>query len=431
MDKTTKYPHVVIVGAGFGGLRAARALDGAPVQVTLLDRNNYHLFQPLLYQVATAGLSPDQIVQPVRAMLSRQKNLAFRMADVLSANLDKQTLHTSLGDIRYDYLLLAVGSATNYFNLEQLPKHAYSLKSIQDAEQIRNHLLNLCEEALFEKDATRLQAMLTFVVAGGGPSGVESAGAIAELVRNVLPRDYPSLDLSLARVFLMEAADRLLPAMPSDLAAYSVRSLEQLGVEVCLRSAVNEYDGNTIHLASGGTLAAETLVWAAGAKPALLIEQMQVEKARQGRVVISPTLQLPGHLEVFVIGDAAHLPGKDGAPLPMIAPVAMQQGAFAARNLLRMIEGKPLREFTYRDPGLMATIGRSRAVARIGPFKLRGLFAWLAWVVVHIFQLIGFRNRLLVLVDWAWNYLLYDRPVRMIDRAPRRQAQALHLAETE
>jgi NADH dehydrogenase len=408
---------VVIIGAGFGGLRAARALEQAPVDVILVDRNNYHLFQPLLYQVATAGLSTDEIAQPVRAILSRQANLAFRMADVRAVDFDARSVHTSAGPIPYDALILAAGGTTHFFGLQQLAQHAYGLKDLQNAEQIRNHLLHLFEEALYERDEQRLRGMLTFVVAGGGPTGVESAGAIAEMVRSILQRDYPGLDATKTRVILLEAAGRLLPAMPDDLAAYTLSSLEKLGVEVKLGAAVQDYEGKIVRLASGESIPASTLIWAAGVKAAPLFEALPVEKAAQGRVKVLSTLQIPAHPEVFVIGDAAHLP----EPLPMIAPVAMQQGRHAAENILRLVAGEPLKDFVYRDPGLMATIGRSRAVAQIGPLKLRGLMAWLAWVVVHIFQLIGFRNRLLVLINWAWSYILYDRPVRMIDHKSRKE----------
>ena len=417
MNGNQTRPHVVIVGAGFGGLRAARALENAPVDVTLVDRNNFHLFQPLLYQVATAGLSTDEIAQPVRAILSRQANLEFRMAEVRAVDFDARSVQTSAGQIPYDYLILAAGGATHFFGSQQLARHAFGLKDLHDAEQIRNHLLHLCEEALFERDEQRRRSMLTFVVAGGGPTGVESAGAIAEMVRSVLQRDYPGLDETKTRVILLEAAQRLLPAMPGDLADYTLRALQKLGVEVKLGAAVQSYDGNTVRLSTGESVQAATLIWAAGVRAAPLFDTLPVEKAGQGRVKVLPTLQIPEHPQVFVIGDAAHLP----EPLPMIAPVAMQQGTHAAENLKRLIAGQPLEDFSYHDPGLMATIGRSRAVARIGKLKLRGLLAWLAWVAVHVFQLIGFRNRLLVLINWAWSYILYDRPVRMIEHRPRKE----------
>ena len=425
MDIKGTLPHVVILGAGFGGLRAARALAKSPVKVTLVDRNNYHLFQPLLYQVATASLSADEIAQPVRAILGRQRNLEFRMAEARGIDLDRRTLHTSHGDLPYDYLILAAGGVTNTFGMESVARNGLGMKEIGDAEAIRNHILRLCEEALDEHDPARLGAMLTFVVAGGGPTGVESAGAIAELVHNVLPRDYPGAYLSQARVVLLEAADRLLPAMPESLSAHTLRTLRQKDVQVRFGAAVSGFDGRAVQLKGGEEIPARTLIWAAGIQAAGLARELPLEKGSQGRVKVEPTLQVAGRLEVFVIGDAAYLLDTDGRPLPMVAPVAMQQGVKAARNIARILQGRAPEIFRYRDPGTMATIGRSQAVAQIGPLKLHGLVAWLAWVAVHIYQLVGFRNRLLVMMDWAWNYFVYDRPVRMIDPQPRRSASLM------
>lgn len=413
--------RVVIIGAGFGGLRAARSLAKAPVEVTLLDRNNYHLFQPLLYQVATASLSDDEIAQPVRAMFNRQRNLEFRMAEVRGVDLDARVVDTSVGRVEYDYLVVAAGGVTNFFGMQSVEQRGFGLKGAPDADAIRNHLLELCEQALYERNPQRRRKLLTFVVAGGGPTGVESAGALAELVRNVLPRDYPGLDWGEARVILLEAGTRLLPAMPEGLADYTLRTLRAKGVEVRFNAGVTGYDGSRITLKEGEPIDTNTLIWAAGVKATPLVAGLPLEKGAQGRVKVLPTLQAPGYPEVFVIGDAAFLLDEDGKPLPMVAPVAMQQGVQAARNLLRQMNGEPPANFHYRDPGTMATIGRSQAVAWIGPLRLRGLIAWLAWVVVHIYQLVGFRNRVMVLLDWAWNYIVYDRPVRMINRSPREE----------
>ena len=418
--------RVVIIGAGFGGLRAARALAKAPVEVTLLDRNNYHLFQPLLYQVATASLSDDEIAQPVRAILNRQRNLEFRMAEVRGVDLDARIVETSVGRVEYDYLVVAAGGVTNFFGMESVERRGLGLKGAPDADAIRNHLLELCEQALYERNPQGRRKLLTFVVAGGGPTGVESAGALAELVRNVLPRDYPGLDWGEARVILLEAAGRLLPAMPESLGDYTLRTLRAKGVEVRFNAGVTGFDGSRITLKEGEPIETNTLIWAAGVKASPLVAGLPLEKGPQGRVKVLPTLQVPGHPEAFVIGDAAFLPDEDGKPLPMVAPVAMQQGVQAARNLLRQMNGKPLEDFHYHDPGTMATIGRSQAVAWIGPLRLRGLIAWLAWVVVHIYQLVGFRNRLMVLLDWAWNYIVYDRPVRMINRVSHDRTGNVH-----
>ncbi len=419
-------PHVVIVGAGFGGLRAARALAKAPVRVTLVDRNNYHLFQPLLYQVATAGLSPDEIAQPVRAILRSQSNLEFRLAEVRGANLATRRLETDQGPLDYDYLILAAGGVTNTFGMQDVARHAFGLKSLEDAVAMRNHLLRLFEQAALEKDPARRKALLTFVVAGGGPTGVECAGAISELAQVVLQKDLPGLSLERPQILLLEAAQRLLPAMPERSGEFTEQALAEKGVEVHFGTAVAGYDGREVRLKGGGVIPTSTLVWAAGVQAAPLFTTLGVETDTLGRVRVLPTLQLPEHREVYVLGDAAHLEGKDGRPLPMIAPVAMQQGEHAARNLLRALEGKDQHSFRYRDPGIMATIGRNRAVARLGSVELRGWFAWLAWVVVHIFQLIGFRNRMMVLLDWAWNYLVYDRAVRVI--GPERRVRTKEYA---
>uniref|UniRef100_A0A7C4PFS3 NADH:ubiquinone reductase (non-electrogenic) n=1 Tax=Anaerolinea thermolimosa TaxID=229919 RepID=A0A7C4PFS3_9CHLR len=417
MAHRSDLPHVVIVGAGFGGLRAARKLAKAPIRLTLIDRNNYHLFQPLLYQVATAGLSPEAIARPVRAILRRQKNFTFHLANVQAIDLGNRSIRTDKGNLAYDYLILAAGGATHFFGMDRLARHALGLKSIGDAEQIRNHILHLCEEAALERDAAQQASLLTFVIAGGGPTGVESAGALAELLRTVIPGDYPTLKHAPRKVILLEASQRLLPAMPDDLAAYALQALKKAGVEVRLGAAVQDFDGKTVFLSTGETIASPTLIWASGVRAAPLISSLPVEKDALGRLKVLPTLQIPQHPEVFVIGDAASFSDREGKPLPMIAPVAIQQGESAAQNILRILSGKEPVAFRYRDPGLLATIGRSQAVARIGPLKLRGFIAWMVWVVVHIYQLVGFRNRLLVMINWAWNYLLYDHPVRLIHQA--------------
>lgn len=412
---TNKKPHVVIVGAGFGGLRAARALAGAPLQVTIIDRNNYHLFQPLLYQVATAGLSPDEIAHPVRAILRRQTNARFRMAEVTQVDLAEKTLLTTGGKISYDYLILAVGATTNFFGLESVAKNSFTLKDIDEATAIRNHVLRQFERASQEEDAVRRRTRLTFVVAGGGPTGVECAGALAELVHMVQIKDYAGADgFADARIILLEAADRLLSHMDESLSQATLDVLQRKGVEVRFGAAVKDFDGEQVTLQSGEILPALTLIWAAGARAAPLADHLGVAQGSQGRIQIEPTLQIAGHPEVFVIGDAACLQDESGKPLPMIAPVAIQQAGVAARNIREHLSGRPLQPFSYQDPGLLATIGRNQAVAQIKGLKLTGFPAWLVWLVVHIFQLIGFRNRLVVLINWAWDYLFYDRAVRLI-----------------
>ncbi|HMN62189.1 MAG TPA: NAD(P)/FAD-dependent oxidoreductase, partial [Anaerolinea sp.] len=345
---------------------------------------------------------------------------------VRGVDLDARIVETSVGRVEYDYLVVAAGGVTNFFGMESVERRGLGLKGAPDADAIRNHLLELCEQALYERNPQGRRKLLTFVVAGGGPTGVESAGAMAELVRNGLPRDYPGLDWGEARVILLEAAGRLLPAMPESLGDYTLRTLRAKGVEVRFNAGMTGFDGSRITLKEGEPIETNTLIWAAGVKASPLEAGLPLEKGAQGRVKVLPTLQVPGHPEAFVIGDAAFLPDEDGKPLPMVAPVAMQQGVQAARNLLRQMNGKPLEDFHYHDPGTMATIGRSQAVAWIGPLRLRGLIAWLAWVVVHIYQLVGFRNRLMVLLDWAWNYIVYDRPVRMINRVSHDRTGNVH-----
>ena len=408
-------PTVVVVGAGFGGLRAARALRRAPVDVLLVDRHNYHLFQPLLYQVATAGLEPEAIAKPVRAILRGQRNFDFRLAAVSGVDFAARRLASDDGPIAYDYLILATGAAANFFGLRGVERHGLTLKDIPDAVRIRNHVLSCFEEAMFEPDAERRRALLTFVVVGGGPTGVEMAGALSELIRLVLVKDYRRLDLKDVRILLLEAGNRLLAGFPprlSDAAA----TLWKKHVEVRHGAQVTGYDGSAATLKSGEVLPARTLIWAAGVQAAPLAGGLGVPTAHLGRVQVEPTLQLARHPEVFVIGDAAYLEAQ-GPSLPMMAPVAIQMGETAARSIRRLLAGEPAVPFVYRDPGSLATIGRNAAVARIHGISFTGFPAWVVWLVVHIIQLIGFRNRLFVLTNWAWDYFFYDRAVRLITDA--------------
>jgi len=408
-------PTVVIVGAGFGGLRAARALRRAPVDVILVDRNNYHLFQPLLYQVATAGLEPEEIAKPVRAILRRQKNLEFRLLDVTGIDFAARRVLTSDRPIAYDYLILAVGARTSYFGLADVERDGFALKDIPDAVRLRNHALGCFERAMLEPDPERRRALLAFVVVGGGPTGVEMAGALSELVRLVLVKDYPRLNLKDVRILLLEAGDRLLAAMPPRLSEAAARTLWRKHVEVRHGATVSGYDGTSARLKSGEIIPAYTLVWAAGVQVADLMGRLGLQPARLGRVPVEPTLQLATHPEVFVVGDAAYLEANQ-SPLPMMAPPAMQMGQTAATNIRRLLQGERCVPFRYRDPGTLATIGRNAAVARIHGISFTGFPAWVMWLVVHIIQLIGFRNKLFVLINWAWDYFFYDRAVRLITR---------------
>lgn len=415
MADNSGQPHVVIVGAGFGGLQAARALSKKPVKVTLIDRNNYHLFQPLLYQVATAGLSPDEIAYPIRAILRKQRNLTFVMDEVIEIDLQRSKVITHKFSLEFDYLILAVGSETNFFHNEMIKKYGYGLKDLQEAQTIRNHILNQYEKASVVEDDEEKKSLLTFVVVGGGPTGVEMAGAIAELVR-VMHKDYPLLDQKLGSVILLEGFDRLLSNLSEKSSQATLEALKKKNVQVRFGAMVENFDGKVIQLKGGDPIFSNSLIWAAGVQAARLVNNLSNEKAPQKRVKVLPTLQLPQNKNVFLIGDAAYLEDSDGHALPMVAPVAMQQADHVAMNVMRLIEAAPLHPFRYRDMGSMATIGRNQAVAELFGLRLHGWFAWLTWLFVHLMQLVGFRNRLVVLINWAWQYLFYDRAVRLIEK---------------
>ena len=406
---------VVIVGAGFGGLNATRSLHRAPVQVVLVDRNNYHLFQPLLYQVATAGLEPEQIAKPVRAILRGQKNFDFRMMEVRGVDFPRRHLETSAGPLGYDFLVLAPGGETNFFGLDRLARTGFGLKDIGDAVTIRNHVLSCFELAMLESDPERRRARLTFIIVGGGPTGVEMAGALSELIRLVLVKDYPRLNIKDVRILLLEATDQLLAAMPERLREAAGKTLWRKYVEVRFGATVADFDGQRITLKSGEVIPAHTVIWAAGVSASPLNAALGLARGRQGRILVEPTLQVQGHPEVFIIGDAAYRE-ENGEPLPMVAPVAIQMGKSVARNIVRMLRNKPLEPFRYRDQGTLATIGRNAAVANVFGVQASGFLAWVMWLGIHIIQLIGFRNKLFVLLNWAWDYFFYERAARLITR---------------
>jgi NADH dehydrogenase len=407
-------PHIVIVGAGFGGLSAAHALAGAPADVTVVDRRNYHLFQPLLYQVATAGLSPAQIASPIRAILRRAGNVQVLLGRVTGVDKESRTVTLEDGTLTYDVLVLATGARHAYFGHDEWESVAPGLKKIDDATAIRRRILTAFENAEAARDHEARSRLLTFVVIGGGPTGVEMAGAIAELARVALRHDFRNIDPREARIVLVEAGSRVLPAFPETLSEAACRSLERLGVEVRLGTPVTQCDSEGVTVGDD-RLPAATIIWAAGVAASSAARWLGVDKDRVGRVTVGPDLTLPGHPEIFCIGDTAHAAGADGKPLPGLAPVAKQQGAYVARVLRARLAGKTAPgPFRYRDYGTMATIGRGAAVADFGWLRMKGRLAWLLWGAVHILLLIGFRNRLIVMLDWIWSYVTFQSGARLI-----------------
>jgi len=413
---TKTLPHVVIIGAGFGGMEVAHKLAKAPVTITLIDKHNYHLFQPLLYQVAIAGLVPSQIAYPLRTIFRKQKNISFQMGEVTAIDFNSRFVKTNGSVIAYDYLVLAVGGQTNFFGNQSVEQNGFQLKSIESAITLRNHLLKIFEQADREVDPDQRKALLTFAVVGGGPTGVETAGALAELIIHVMAKDYPHMDLKDVRVLLLEAGPSVMASYPPELKQATNKLLENKKVEILVNTKLADYNGRTVTLGNGGQINTHTLIWTAGVRAAGMLDSLKVEQAGAGRVRVADSLQIKDHAEVFVIGDAAYFENGNGQPLPMLSTVAIQQGKVAAQNIQRIIKGEKPEAFHYKDPGLLATIGRNAAVARIWGFSFSGFIAWLIWVFLHIFRLIGFRNRLLVLINWAWEYFFYENQVRLITR---------------
>lgn len=418
------HPHVVIIGGGFGGLTAARALARSSVGVTLLDRRNHHTFQPLLYQVATAGLSPGDIASPIRWILRRQKNVRVLLAEVHAIDPTSKTLHFAgpleehgLSLLAFDHLIVAAGATHTYFGHDEWQAVAPGLKTLEDGLEIRRRVLLAFERAEVETDPDIRRRWLTMAVVGGGPTGVEMAGAMAELARQ-MRRDFRSVDPLDARVILLEAGSSVLPSFPERLREFSLRALRELGIEVRTGAMVSAIDTGGLSV-GGERIEAATVIWAAGVAASPLGRSLGVPVDRAGRVLVAPDLTVPGFPCISVIGDLAaflHTPG--GKPLPGVAAVAMQQAQHAARNILRAVRGEPREPFVYRDPGNLATIGRAAAVADFGRLRFTGYFAWLLWLFVHILKLTGFRNRLVVLVQWAWAYFTHQRGVRLITGGP-------------
>jgi len=412
---TAARPHIIIVGAGFGGLEAARALARAPADVTVIDRHNYHLFQPLLYQVATAALSPADIAEPVRAVLRHQQNVTVLLDEVIGIDAAARQVKTRSGaGPTYDYLVLATGSQYNYFGHDDWPRLAPGLKSLDDATLIRRRLLLAFEQAESIPEPAIQRRLLTFVLVGAGPTGVEMAGALAELAHATLSRDFRHINPQTARILLVEAAPRMLAGFPEKLADFAQGELERMGVEVLLDTPIEAIDDQGV-VAKGRRIDAANVIWCAGDAATPAARWLDVPAEKGSRVRVAPDLSVPGHADIFVIGDAAFVIARGGEPLPGLAPVAKQQGRYVGALLARRVGGEPAQlPFHYRDEGALATIGRHAAIADLGRIKLTGFIAWVLWGVVHIFFLIGFRNRLAVFVNWSWAWLTYGRGARLI-----------------
>ncbi len=409
--------HVVIVGGGFGGLEAAKALRRAPVRVTVIDRNNHHLFQPLLYQVASAGLSPADIALPIRGILRGQQNASVLMGHVDAISLAERTVILRDGDaLEYDYLVIAAGARTNFFGHDEWGEHSVSLKTLEDAVQVRRQVLLACERAEREPDPERRKKLMTFIVIGAGPTGVELAGALSELNRRVLAADYKNIRSEDVRVVLIDMADRVLGGFDPQLSDAARRQLSALEVEVVLECSVESIQDGVVRT-SKGSFEGHTVLWTAGVSPVSLPETLGIELKR-GQIPVGPDCSIEGHPNVFAVGDIARFEGKDG-PLPGVSPVAMQEGRFVAACIAGDLKGRPRPSFEYTDKGMMATVGRSRAVAQFGPIRTAGFFAWIIWLAVHLFYLVGFKNRVFVLLNWIWQYLAYRRGARLITFPPQ------------
>ncbi|MDC6354594.1 MULTISPECIES: NAD(P)/FAD-dependent oxidoreductase [unclassified Robiginitalea] len=417
-------PQVVIVGAGFGGIELAKSLRRLPVDVLLIDRNNYHNFQPLMYQVATGGLEPDSIAYPVRRIFRRFRNVRCRMAEVSLVDWERSRLFTSIGTVPYDYLVIATGSRTNYFNFESLQDRMLTLKSLPDALNLRSFVYQNLEKAIANYSGEPLEEIMNIAIVGGGPAGIELAGALAEMKKHVIPRDFPDLDTSLMSINLYQSGDRVLKAM-SEIASEKAREyLEDLGVNVLLNSRVADYRDDQVHLSDGTRFPTDTVIWTAGVRAAPLNGLPESCLLKGNRIAVDPCNRVAGLDNVFAIGDvAACIAEATPRGLPMLAPVAQQQGRHLAGNLGRLLRRRDLVPFVYRDRGAMATVGRARAVADLPNWKFQGTFAWVVWMAVHIYSLVGFRNKLSALYHWAFNYLSYDRPLGLIIRPYRREAQ--------
>ncbi len=414
----TKLPRVVIVGGGFGGLRLASSLKKIQVQVVLIDRNNYHTFQPLLYQVASSGLEPDSIAFPIRKIFRNQINFEFRMTEVQEIISEKKTVLTSIGELKYDYLVIATGSQTGYFGLKNVEEKSMPMKTIPQALDLRSLILQNFEKAMLTKDVNESEKLLNFVVVGGGPTGVELAGALAEMKLHVLPADYPGLDSDRMNIHLLEAGTRLLPALSEVSSDSTLEFLSGLGVKVLLNTAVQDYDGELVKTNTNNDLISATVIWAAGVEGAMVKGIDGDVPLRNKRLTVDEFNRVKGYENVFAIGDVASQTNDERFTKghPMVAQVAMQQGSLLAKNIKNILLQKPLKAFRYKDLGSMATIGRNKAVVELPFMKMQGILAWFVWMFVHLMALVGWRNRAVTLVNWMWSYFNYDRGVRLIIR---------------
>jgi NADH:ubiquinone reductase (H+-translocating) len=411
-ESIVKKSSVVVIGAGFSGLWAVRTLSRVPVDITLLDRNNYHTFLPLLYQVGAAEIEPEQIAYPIRSLLRKYSNIRYVRAEVSTLDFGEKYVLANNQRIDFDWCIVAAGSVTNYYGTPG-SNIAFPLKTLDDSMILRNHILSCFERASYTGDRNRRRALLSFVVVGGGPTGIEFAGALVELINGPLLKDFPSFKRDDIAVVLVEASDRMLATLPPDLGEYTRRKLLRIGVDLRLSAPVSKIEQGGVTLADGTSLPSETVVWTAGVCGDMLVKQWKVPLSRDNRIRVADTLQITGLDYAYAVGDLAYCE-QDGRPLPQIAPVAIQQGQHAAENIISQLAGKPQRPFRYRDRGTMVTIGRNAAVAYIARRSFKGFLAWAIWLGIHIMNLIGFRNKILVMINWAWDYFLFERAVRLI-----------------
>lgn len=412
MSKKTK---IVIVGAGFGGIEFVKALHNKPVEVLLIDRNNYHNFQPLMYQVATGGLEPSSIAYPVRRIFINFKNFSFRMAEVLQVDIAKKQLLTSIGTLTFDFLVIASGSENNFFNFDPVKEELLPLKSVPDSLKLRNHIFQNFERAMACDEKESVERFMNIAVVGGGPAGLELAGALAEMKRYIIPKEFPGLDLSKMSIHIYESGAELLGNMSAEASAKSLEYLKALGVNVFLKTRVKNYDGSTIELDDGSYFTTDSVIWSAGVKGSPIKGFPETTIVNGNRIAVNEFNQVIDTENIFAIGDvAAYLTADSPKGLPMLAPVAQQQGAFLAENILRKIKNEPMHPFQYRNKGVMATIGRNKAVVDLPHYKFQGIFAWFIWMFVHILSLAGYRNKIITFIDWVINYFSYARPLGVI-----------------